>query len=195
MLNNKNHSVTSLMNQPIAQSILKGNIEALNQGIRLLTVLSDEQYRHIPAPYVKSSIGEHFRHVADMFAAVCRAADEGIINYDRRRRGALVETQRQVALAEFEEVKAWMESLDNGAFEANASVVIQTEITLEETESVRLKSSFLRELVFTSSHAVHHFALISVIAKLQGVDLVESFGVAPATATYLRSSVQEPADA
>lgn len=56
---------------------------------------------------------------------------------------------------------------------------------MSRSVSVHLQSTLSRELVFASSHTVHHFALISVIARLQSVEVTSAFGVAPATASYL----------
>ena len=66
-----------------------------------------------------------------------------------------------------------------------------SEVSLSETESVCISSSFIRELIFTSSHTVHHYALISVLAKLQGAKIQSGVGVAPATASFIRDSSHE----
>ena len=59
-------------------------------------------------------------------------------------------------------------------------------MTLEETESTVIPTTEIRELVFVGSHAVHHYALISIIAQLQGIETEENLGIAPATASFLR---------
>ncbi|MFT5083286.1 MAG: hypothetical protein ACI9Y1_001327 [Lentisphaeria bacterium] len=172
------------------RSVIKGNIEAIDQGLRLVSALSDAQYQYIATPYVKSSVGQHFRHVVDMFFALINAKVLDCVDYDVRRRGASVESERLVAIAELERIRVWMLGcLDPAVLRSLAkidSIAVQTEVTLEDTHSVVLSSNLVRELVFTSSHAVHHYALISVIAKFQGVELEENLGIAPATATFLR---------
>jgi len=176
------------------RSIVEGNIEALNQGVRLINRLNDEQYCFIPEPYVKSSIGQHFRHVIDVFFAVVKR-DGVLVDYDHRRRGAAVETERDQALKELGMIHSWMEGYLNRADTLQAAsderVSVKTEVTLEQTHSEVLPSSVARELVFTSSHAVHHYALISVIAKLQNITLEDGVGVAPATATFLRDEAMQ----
>jgi len=42
--------------------------------------------------------------------------------------------------------------------------------------------------MFLLSHTVHHYALISVALKLQGIDPGEEFGIAPSTLRYLKSA-------
>lgn len=178
------------MKEDAVRSVLVGNIEAIDQGIRLLDCVTDAQYRHLAVPYVRSSIGQHFRHVVDMFLAISNRRDVTLIDYDARRRGAKIETCRETATKELKVVKSWMSDrlveLDQGTLGMLIDVAIKTEVTIEATHSVELRSTMLRELVFTSSHAVHHYALISVIAKIQGVNLEPELGVAPATATFLR---------
>ena len=49
-------------------------------------------------------------------------------------------------------------------------------------------SSVERELQFLSSHTVHHYALIAVILRLNGVQPEEGFGVAPSTQRYWKES-------
>ena len=192
--------------------VVRGNIEALSQGIELLTHLSDEQYIYIASPYVASSIGAHFRHIIDMYVAVMGGDITGEltsdkIDYDVRRRGALVEERRDIALQELYAVKQWAESLlviypaasnlndSDQVLYIDHNLSVKTEVTLSDSHSVVVNSSFIRELIFVSSHAVHHFALIHVIAKLQGVSLNQCFGIAPATATFLREKGKQLSDA
>jgi len=172
-----------------ARSVIVGNIEAIDQGIELVGKLTDSQYCHVAAPYVQSSIGQHFRHVVDMFFAIVASSSEGIIDYDRRRRGAAIETERQAALNELAQAREAMQGLlsEIELLLEQPPVAIKSEVTIEQTHSVVINSTTLRELIFTSSHAVHHYALISVIAKLQGISLDKNVGIAPATATFLRN--------
>ena len=179
------------MNCEVVKSVIRGNIEALDQGIQLVNMLTDDQYVHVASPYVTSNIGQHFRHLVDLFFAVVNGVKLGEINYDTRRRGSQIETSRAVALDELEVIKAWMEGLiseSNSHFLFSEPVNLTSEVTLIDTCSVTLVSTLTRELVFTSSHAVHHFAIINIIAKLQGVKTDISLGVAPATATFLRET-------
>ncbi len=189
------------MNIDAVRSIIIGNIEALDQGINLVNALSDEQYRFTDSSYTQSSIGQHFRHIIDMFMAVSHPGEPAIINYDARRRGADVETCRDVATRELNGIKTYISGYLNNLEDAlellKQDMGVKTEVTIEETHSVVLRSNKLRELVFTSSHAVHHYALISMIAKIQGITLDKNIGVAPATATFLRGEedVSEVAEA
>lgn len=175
------------------QPIIAGNIQAIDQALAFLQQLSDSQYTSIQSPYVASSIGQHIRHIVDVFFSVTRRIDPCVIDYDVRRRGADIETSKSIAILELNEVRDWMVSFDilPGHSDDDGRITIRTEVAVEDTRSVELESSIARELIFASSHAVHHFALISVIAKLQGIKLDDQFGLAPATATFLRNETKE----
>ena len=45
-------------------------------------------------------------------------------------------------------------------------------------------STYGRELVYAIAHAIHHYALISVMARLLEVVLPAHFGVAPSTVAH-----------
>jgi hypothetical protein len=42
--------------------------------------------------------------------------------------------------------------------------------------------------MFSISHAIHHYALISMICRYLGITLPEGFGVAPSTIHYRKES-------
>ena len=48
-------------------------------------------------------------------------------------------------------------------------------------------SSFGRELLFVTSHAVHHFALLQVHCRQHGIPIGADFGKAPATVAHERT--------
>jgi len=174
--------------------IIDGNLEVLEQGAQLVLDLTDAQYNTAVATYACSSIGQHFRHILDMYQAILPALAETrhqgittVIDYDNRRRGATVETQRKAALEELGTIK---HKIEQRTAPLCLPVDVKTEVCLENTRYALIPSTLARELAFISSHAVHHFALINVIAKMLGASLDQAFGVAPASATHLRAQQQ-----
>jgi len=167
---------------------LRGNLEALEQGLALLCSLSDDQYVQVLTPNIQSSIGQHLRHVIDNYLSIVRAlegkTENTVIDYDFRRRGAEVETSRAVAIDELNGIVSFVNNLDLEVLGRNCTV--STEVMLSSCQPVKTASNIGRELIFAGSHAVHHFAIIGIIAKLLGVAIAEPFGIAPATASYLR---------
>ncbi|SMF35344.1 hypothetical protein SAMN02745866_02233 [Alteromonadaceae bacterium Bs31] len=173
------------------EAVIRGNLEAIDQCSAVLRCVSAEQYCAVSSPIISSSMGAHFRHILDIYRSIMLAfsldLDESVlIDYDKRRRGAACETEQAVAKSEFVALRCWIQSVSDNLL--TKTVRVKTEVTLEETEHVRLDSNLLRELTFASSHAVHHLAIISILARLQNICVDTNLGVAPATASYLRSA-------
>jgi hypothetical protein len=165
-------------------SCVTGNMDVIEQGITLLGSLSDDDYQHVASPYVNSSIGEHFRHSLDLYCSLMNEQKTGIIDYDFRRRGATVEECRTTALRELKHIKQWLMALRSG--DIYRHVEVKTEVSLHQQYSEQLTSSMARELIFVAAHAIHHYALIRVSALFCNANVSADFGIAPATASYLR---------
>ena len=163
--------------------VVHANVEAIDQGLALIESLTPETYQYRAKPIVASTIGEHFRHILDMYFALIEGLPEQQVDFNRRRRGASVESDLCVAREELQSIRAWLLGL---AENDDAPINMISEVTLGDTSTVQIRSSLARELIFTSSHAVHHYALIGVIAKMQDVTVDNSLGLAAATATYQR---------
>lgn len=165
-------------------SCVTSNMDVIDQGITLLGSLSDDDYQHVASPYVNSSIGEHFRHSLDLYCSLMNEQKTGIIDYDFRRRGAAVEECRTTALRELKHIKQWLMALRSG--DIYRHVEVKTEVSLHQQYSEQLTSSMARELIFVAAHAIHHYALIRVSALFCNANVSADFGIAPATASYLR---------
>jgi hypothetical protein len=49
-------------------------------------------------------------------------------------------------------------------------------------------STYGREFVYSIAHAIHHYALISVMARLTQTELPPGFGVAPSTLAHRKAA-------
>ena len=163
-----------------------GNIEAIDQCRQLVEQVLDIDYSRSLQPYVQSSIGEHLRHVLDVYNVLMLSAENGLIDYNYKRRGSDIETSRAKALSEIEKIRAWLHSLDANTLARVYTV--RSELTLHGRNIGDMESTLRRELVFASSHVIHHSALIGVCARLCNLPTDELFGVAPATASYWREN-------
>ena len=112
-----------------------------------------------------------------------------VVDYDSRRRGASVETQRQSAINELHSIR---EHIDRRVAPLCLPIDVKTEVCIESTQYALIPSNLARELAFISSHAIHHFALIKVIAKMLGASIDETVGLAPASATFERTQHLAP---
>lgn len=157
----------------------------LDQAITYLKSTTADEYREIIQPLFISSAGAHMRHILDHYNAIISGFKNKFIDYDKRSRGGYVETEPTFALAEIEKIKIFILSLS--AAQLHMSMQLSTEISVTDKEVVIVDTTLGRELIFVGSHAIHHFAMIDQIAKAQQKVTPSQFGIAPATATFLRS--------
>nr|WP_245621469.1 DinB family protein [Enterovibrio calviensis] len=163
---------------------VSGAMDVAAQSLELLHQLSDAQYNHVAAPYLQSSIGQHMRHILDVFHAATGCPTSDFIDYDVRRRAHPVEKDKAIAISEWTLLCHWLDGLseDNLLSRVNVS----GEVSLTHHVASVTRSTLGRELSFVASHAVHHFALIRVSLCAQGISTADTFGMAPATATFYR---------
>ena len=165
-----------------SRRIVSAAIAILVQGEDLLRTLSVESYtRRIPSAF-NACIGGHYRHCLDHFTSLLRGFDADEVNYDHRERDARIESQPDVALTLTQRIRAQIERLPISALEA--PVRARCEVSYAHGDSPVTGSTFGREMVYAIAHAIHHYALISVMARMMGAKLPENFGVAPSTVAH-----------
>jgi uncharacterized damage-inducible protein DinB len=123
-----------------------------------------------------SSIGEHVRHILDMFICLERAYADGYLNYDLRDRDEKIQC-----------IPASAEEMTNSIIHhLNKEDKVLTVKSMHFTEEVTIQSSYSRELLYCIEHCIHHQALIRVALKEMGLEnlVPSSFGVAPSTLAY-----------
>ncbi len=172
----------------LMQKVIHSNVEILDQLSGFIEGLDESVYVKVSKPLFESSIGQHLRHILDIFQALMKETNPTFVDYDLRRRGIPLETDPQAGLDELEEVTQWLKSLDPSTFDQ--PLQISTEVSLSSEETAKLNSSLGRELCFASSHLTHHLALMVVHAKLLGMEIDSKLGVAPSTATFMREQEQ-----
>jgi hypothetical protein len=126
-------------------------------------------------------VGPHVRHCLDHFLAFLTGLPEGRIDYDARERDPGVETDPNKALDVLDMVTVRLEGLSLSESDQAISVV---QLACPDAAPSMVPSSVDRELIFLSSHTVHHLALMIEIAGAKGVKLPSRFGVAFSTARY-----------
>lgn len=129
-----------------------------------------------------AAIGEHVRHVLDHHQAVLRGLDDGIADYERRRRGWPGEIDPAIALGELDAVADRFAQVRAG--DLLRRVEVRCCIDPAQPPAV-VASTVGRELLFAQSHAVHHDALIAVLLARHGIAPAPGFGLAPSTRAHL----------
>ena len=168
------------VSSPIHTAV-SANLTVIGQGVTLLARLNPENYtKRIPLCY-HASVGGHIRHIIEHYQAFLRALEDGEIDYEKRVRDPMIENDPVFASALFESIAQRLE-------ESAASLVNRgLHYRAETTEGIATATSVLRELEFLLSHTIHHYALVAVMARLQGHEPEREFGVAPSTLKYQRT--------
>jgi uncharacterized damage-inducible protein DinB len=167
------------------QRILDASVAILAHGEDLLRALNAESFtRKVPVVF-NASIGGHYRHCLDHFTSLLLALDADEVDYDHRKRDPRIETQPEFALALTGEMRRTLEQLTSDTL--CAEVKARCEVSYTHGNSPVTRSTLARELVYCIAHAIHHYALISVMARLMHVELPENFGVAPSTVAHSRT--------
>lgn len=162
--------------------LVRDLIAILHQGGALIGALTPEAYRGCPDAFKSSSIGAHYRHHLEHVQLLLDGAG-GEVDYDLRRREPVLEQDIQAALGRTEELIAKLRELTEQDLERQITVVHQSSV--ESSSRPSCTSTLGRELLFVLSHAVHHYALMGIIAQVQGQrPCDESFGVMPSTLRY-----------
>jgi len=152
----------------------------LAEGCELAESLSSDFFRRTHPDCFDASIGTHLRHCAEHFDCFRRGIESGVIDYDRRRRGTIEESDPRAASRLLEDLATWFRERAAVGIEASA-VRVRVDSGHGANEAI---SSVERELQFLVSHTVHHFAIIAIMCRKMGVGLSPEFGVAPSTLRY-----------
>ena len=165
--------------------LIQINIRWLRQALRLLDIVDESTYR-------TTRTGAHLRHVVEFYQCFLDGLEFSHIDYDARRRDETIERLREAAAQAIRDTIHTLETEPELAGER----IVWVRMEDAEANGVRdcfMESSISRELQILSSHTVHHFALIAMMLRLQGVDLDADFGVAPSTLRYRAVKTAEAA--
>lgn len=154
---------------------------SLNELIDLLNQMTNSEYCNPCASLSDSTIGEHTRHIIEMFQCLENNYDFGIINYDERQRNILIQTDVDFAISQIRVVQ-------NSLEKENKKVELQQ---IVDGEEIRIESNYFRELLYNLEHCIHHQALIKVaVLQIPTLFVDENFGVARSTIEYRKQCAQ-----
>jgi hypothetical protein len=157
---------------------IKNSLEEL---IDLLEQLSDKDYTLQCIALSGSSIGEHTRHIIEMFLCLQYQYDSGIINYDKRERNKIMETNCSFAITQINNI---IEHLNK----ENKNLFLKQQI---DGRSIEIDSNYSRELLYNFEHCIHHQALIKVgLLQFNSITINENFGIARSTIEYRKQCAQ-----
>ena len=165
-----------LLKQPI-QHVFVQLSETLNQ-------LTNEEYVRPSKILLNATIGQHVRHIIELFQCLEKGYSEGIVNYEKRKRDFKIETDKELALILLKEIYKNIEKPDK-------EIILEAEDYCDAIKVIPIPSNYYRELVYNLEHTIHHMALIRVgVNEVSSVTLPEEFGVAYSTLKYRKECAQ-----
>lgn len=155
--------------------------KTLNELTDLLSQLSNEDYSNPCRDLSNATIGEHTRHIIEMFQCLENQYESGIVNYDNRKRDYSIQTDTDFAIE-------CIHIIRNQVEKANKNLQLQQVVDGEE---LLISSNYNRELLYNLEHCIHHQALIKVaLIQSETIEINENFGVARSTIEYRKQCVQ-----
>ncbi|WP_445452807.1 DinB family protein [Flavobacterium sp. 25HG05S-40] len=155
--------------------------KTLNELVLLLNQLSDDDFTTPCKGLSNATIGEHTRHIIEMFQCLENQYESGIVNYDKRNRNFQIQSETAFALQCLYDIKNQLEK-------ENKKVILEQ---IVDGEELHIESNYFRELLYNLEHCIHHQALIKVaVLQLEHLQIDEDFGVARSTIEYRKQCAQ-----
>ena len=151
--------------------------EQLKSLSNLLLLLNDRQYNQKIVFLGNASIGGHTRHIVELLKCVTDGYNMGRVDYVNRVRNLSLETDKILAAQE-------LTIMINNVTQPDKHMKLVTEC--EEGGLINIvRTTYFREIVYNTEHAIHHLALIRVALREMKLDIVgDEFGMAYSTIKY-----------
>ena len=155
--------------------MFKSSIQTIDQFKEVLLELPQDSFTEPCEVLSNATIGQHTRHIIELYQCLIKNYDSGKIFYDRRQRDTRIEQDVSFAIEELQKIQHTLERPDK-------PLTVCYDLN-DKVESIR--SNYYREVMYNLEHCIHHQALIKVaISMLTNIFLPESFGVAASTIKY-----------
>ncbi|MEO1013033.1 MAG: DinB family protein [Bacteroidota bacterium] len=162
-------------------NIFESSIDTLEQFKRILGQLPENCYATPCELLSNATIGQHTRHVIELYLCLLQGYERGEVAYDKRCRNKKIENEVSFAIEQLTLIQEQLEK-------PNLEFRMAYELNGEENF---LPSNYYREVMYNLEHAIHHHALIKIgIKHFTKMELPESFGVAPSTMQYRKVCAQ-----
>lgn len=153
----------------------------LNEFAGVLMQIENEVYTRPCNLLSDATIGQHTRHIIELYQCLLDGYQQGEVSYDKRKRDRQIENDAAVAINHLTAIQHSLNQQDKDlhvVYELNGN-------------TCRLRSNYFREAMYNLEHTIHHLALIKVAIHLfTDIAVSDTFGVAPSTVKYRMQCVQ-----
>jgi hypothetical protein len=149
-----------------------------------LVSLTNDQYCKKVDTLSGATIGQHVRHVVEMFVCLQNGYSNGVVNYENRKRDITIESSNNAAIC-------IMQQINSSLFSENKALMLEAGFDENSFEINQIPTNYFREIAYNLEHAIHHMALIKIgINAVSDIVLPAGYGVASSTIKYRQSLVQ-----
>ena len=157
-----------------ARDVLLQLVDCINQ-------LNFDEYTKKNNLLSNGTIGDHTRHIIELFEQLLSGYDTENINYDTRKRDIRIQENIDFAT---ESIANIITRLDR-----NDKQLILT--TLYFNQEMNIDTTYYRELMYNIEHCIHHQAIIKIALLYFGkTEIIENFGIAKSTIEYKKQCAQ-----
>jgi len=161
--------------------MIETSLQTIEQFKTVLSQLPLHCYNKSCDSLSNATIGEHTRHIIELYKCLLDGYAIEEVSYDKRQRNTQIENELNFAVRQLEFIQGALER-------PNKNLIVAYELNGKES---RLESNYFREVMYNLEHTIHHLALIKVaIIQFTDLSLPDSFGVAPSTIQYRNQCVQ-----
>jgi hypothetical protein len=149
-----------------------------------LAQISQQEYVQPCKTLFNNTIGQHVRHVIELFQCLEKGYDQGVVNYEKRKRDLVIETDKELASRLLQEIYS-------GLGRSDKQLTLEATYDDHATEPLSIATNYYREVAYNLEHTIHHMALIRVgLTEVSTITLPENFGVASSTIKYKKQCAQ-----
>ena len=146
-----------------------------NQLDESLIKLSEAQYKQPSKILFNATIGQHVRHIIELYICLYNGYETGVVNYEKRNRDIRIETDKDFAIE-------FLQMITHNLDKSNKDLLLEA---CDDHSPVPIATNYYREIIYNLEHTVHHMALIRVgINEVSTITIPDGFGVASSTIKY-----------
>lgn len=160
--------------------IIKEARAVLLQLVEMMNQLNYDEYTQKLDLLSYGSIGEHIRHIIELFQQLYKGCDSGYIDYDQRQRDLRIQENMDYATECIGHIISKLER-------SNTELILTGSYNSIEHP---VHTNYYRELLYNIEHCIHHQAIIKMALLHMGKFFVDDqFGVAKSTINYRKENV------
>jgi len=160
--------------------IIEPVLNILRQLDYMLDQLTNEMYNQHIDVLSGATLGQHTRHILEFFIELQKGYENGSVNYDKRMRNKEIETSKEIAKKNIEEIQ-------DALIKKDKDLLLFTDYIFSEP----VLTNYYREIIYNLEHSIHHMAIIRIgIKAVSNLSLPEEFGVASSTLKYRKECAQ-----